>query len=89
MAGCPTDWGVIITAIACLFAILGVTTGLFLYLANKIDALGASLRSEMKSFEIKIESKIDQFKDDVNREMKDFHGRLCSIEERNKPKTNP
>lgn len=43
-------------------------------------ALISWLRSDMKLFETKIEG----WKDEVNKEMKDFHGRLCSIEERNK-----
>jgi hypothetical protein len=29
-------------------------------------------------------AKIDAFKDAVNAEMKDFHGKICAIEERNK-----
>ena len=40
------------------------------------------LRSDMKTFEVKIES----WKEEINKEMKDFHGRLCAIEERNKGK---
>ncbi len=36
-------------------------------------ALIGWLRSDMKSFET-----------EITKEMKDFHGRLCSIEERNK-----
>lgn len=40
----------------------------------------AWLRSDMKMFEAKIEA----WKEEINREMKDFHGRLCAIEERRK-----
>lgn len=29
-------------------------------------------------------SKIDKLRSDMHEEMKDFHGKLCSIEERNK-----
>lgn len=29
-------------------------------------------------------SKIDKISSDINKEMKDFHGRLCAIEERRK-----
>ncbi len=36
----------------------------------------AWLRSDMKLFETKIES----WKDEINKEMKDFHGRLCALE---------
>lgn len=44
MAPCPTDWVTIVTIVACLFAVLGVMIGLFLYLANKIDTLGTKNR---------------------------------------------
>lgn len=40
----------------------------------------AWLRSDMKLFETKIESYINEMRKD----MKDFHGRLCAIEEKNK-----
>lgn len=43
-------------------------------------ALLSWLRADMKQFE----SKIDSWRSDINNEMKDFHGRLCSIEERQK-----
>lgn len=43
-------------------------------------ALISWLRADMKSFETKIEG----WKDEINKEMKDFHGRLCALEERNK-----
>jgi hypothetical protein len=38
------------------------------------------MRSDMKAFEVEIRG----WKDEINREMKDFHGRLCTIDERNK-----
>jgi hypothetical protein len=38
------------------------------------------LRNDMKDFM----NKIDSWKEEINREMKDFHGRLCSLEEKNK-----
>ena len=38
------------------------------------------LRSDMKDFM----NKIDGWKDDINKEMKDFHGKLCAIEEKNR-----
>lgn len=49
-------------------------------------ALFSWLRSDMKSFENRIETKIESWKDEINKEMKDFHGRLCAIEERNRGK---
>lgn len=83
---CPTDWGVIITVVACLFAILGVMIGLFLYLANKIDGVQTSLRNEV----VGIRADLENIKKEIFNEARDFHGRLCAIEERNRsPKTNP
>jgi uncharacterized membrane protein YgaE (UPF0421/DUF939 family) len=61
-------------------------------------ALISWLRSDMKSFENKIETwtidfrkDVASYKDAINKEMRDFHGRLCAIDERthNKPKTDP
>ena len=43
-------------------------------------ALIGWLRADMKAFE----NKIDGWKSDIDKEMKDFHGRLCAIEERNR-----
>ncbi len=43
-------------------------------------ALISWLRSDMKSFETEIRG----WKEEINKEMTDFHGRLCAIEERNK-----
>jgi hypothetical protein len=46
----------------------------------------AWLRSDIKSFE----SEVRGWKDELHRENKDFHGRLCSLEERYRtPKTDP
>ena len=38
------------------------------------------IRSNMKSFE----AKIDGWKQEIYEEMKDFHGRLCALEEKTK-----
>lgn len=78
------DWTVILTGIGTVITVVG----------SNIALIGW-LRADMKSFEIKIETKIDNFandfrkdiashKDDIQKEMKDFHGRLCAIEEKNK-----
>lgn len=52
-------------------------------------ALIGWLRSDMKAFEVKIDGWKEQFsrdmasyKDEVNKEMRDFHGRLCNLEAR-------
>ncbi len=62
------DLTTILTLVGCFAAVIEVTLGLFLHLANKID------------------TKIDALSLMVYNEMKDFHGRLCTIEERNRSK---
>ncbi len=49
-------------------------------------ALITWLRSDMKSFESKIELQVDSIKKEMQKESRDFHGRMCAIEERNKGK---
>ena len=79
------DMSIALTAAGTVVAIVG----------SNIALIGW-LRSDMKSFETKIEGWKDQFsrdmasyKEEVHKEMKDFHGRLCTIEERNRPRTDP
>ena len=54
-------------------------------------ALISWIRSDMKCFETEIRGwhqdlrkDMSAYRDEVRNEMKDFHGRLCAIEERNK-----
>jgi len=58
----------------------GIGTAITIVGAN--IALISWLRADMKAFE----TKIDGWKDEINKEMKDFHGRLCTIEERRNAK---
>lgn len=63
------DITVILTGIGTIITVIGANI-----------ALMAWLRSDIKSFE----SEIRGWKDEISKEMKDFHGRLCAIEERGK-----
>lgn len=74
------DAGILLTAAGTVVAIVGSNIALISW-----------LRADMKSFETKVEG----WKDEINREMKDFHRRLermdcefkmkiCAIEERGK-----
>ncbi len=63
------DVGIIITVIGSVAAIVG----------SNIALIGW-LRADMKSFE----SEVRGWKEEMQKESKDFHGRLCAIEERNK-----
>lgn len=55
-----------------LITILGAAIGI---IATNIALIGW-IRSDGKQFE----SEIRGWKDEINKEMKDFHGRLCEIE---------
>ena len=72
------DVSVILTAAGTVIAIVG----------SNIALIGW-LRSDMKSFETEVRG----WKEEVQKEMKDFHGRLCSLEARwhndKNPKTDP
>ena len=50
-------------------------------------ALIGWLRSDMKSFETEVRG----WKEEIHKEMKDFHGKLCALDERtkNNMKTDP
>ena len=61
------DLTIPLTAAATVFTVIGSNIALISW-----------LRSDMKSFE----SKIEGWKEEINKEMKDFHGRLCAIESR-------
>lgn len=63
------DVTVILTGIGTAIAIIGANVALISW-----------LRAAMKSFETEVRG----WREDINKEMKAFHGRLCAIEERGK-----
>ena len=74
------DAGIALTAAGTIVAIVG----------SNIALIGW-LRSDMKAFETEVRMWKEDFrkdiaiyKDEVKSEMRDFHGRLCAIEEKNK-----
>jgi hypothetical protein len=68
------DLTIILTVIGTAAAIIGSNIALISW-----------LRTDVKAFETEIRG----WKDEINREMKDFHGRLCAIDERTKPRSDP
>lgn len=56
-----------------VLTIIGANIGIFLWIRSET-------RSDMREFS----SEIRNWKEEINKEMRDFHGRLCAIEERNK-----
>lgn len=63
------DWLSSLNIFAATVAFMGVLFMLFMHLDNKMD--GKFLQ---------ISSKIDMLQSDINKEIRDFHGRLCTIE---------
>lgn len=49
-----------------------------------IVAINITLISWVRNDTRKFEGEIRGWKEEINKEMKDFHGRLCAIEERGK-----
>lgn len=60
------------------FTIVLTATGTTIAIIGSNIALISWLRQDMKLFE----NKIDGWKEEINKEMRDFHGRLCAIEEK-------
>lgn len=65
------DLTVILTGIGTVVAVIGANIALISW-----------LRADMKAFE----NEIRGWKEAINKEIKDFHGKLCEIDERTKQK---
>ncbi|CAB4132361.1 hypothetical protein UFOVP256_26 [uncultured Caudovirales phage] len=63
------DAGIVLTAAGTVVAVVG----------SNIALIGW-LRADMKAFE----TKVDGWRSDIDKEMKDFHAKLCVIDERTK-----
>jgi hypothetical protein len=61
-------------------ATLLTAAGTVITIVGSNIALIGWLRSDMKAFE----TKVDGWRADIDKEMKDFHGKLCAIDERTK-----
>ena len=62
--------------------IFGVLLAPMFWLGSKIDAVSHELNNKIDAVSQELNNKIDTFKTEMHAEMKDFHGRLCAIEER-------
>lgn len=65
------DIGIVLTGLGTVVTIVGSNIALISW-----------LRADMKSFETRIEAKVDSIKEEIQKESRDFHGRLCSLEAR-------
>lgn len=66
-------WEPIVSAGAVVVTILGVVVPLFIHLDNRTEATIEAIRQDIR-----------EFHSEFRQETKDFHGRLCIIEERRK-----
>ncbi len=63
-----------------MFTIIGTGIGSVAVIAALNVSLISWLRSDMKSFETEIRG----WKDEIGKQMTDFHGRLCALEEKSR-----
>ena len=72
------QWEQILTVFAVIATNLGTVISLYMHTDKKLD----EHRRETNQILLGIQNQINA----IQQEMKDFHGRLCAIEERNKGK---
>lgn len=60
--------------------ILALMLGPMFYLGSKLDNFRKEFKQDIEDFKKEIRQDMNEFR----KETKDFHGRLCSLEERNK-----
>lgn len=65
---------------ATILSVTAVNVALIGWMRNDSRHFQSELKADQRSFQ----NEIRGWKDEINKEMKDFHGRLCSIEERQK-----
>lgn len=87
------DLALIFTILGTGLAIIGANIALISWLRSDMKSFEIDLRSDMKDYKNEIRMDMQSFKNEIRgwkeeiyKEMKDFHGRLCSLEGRNQPK---
>ncbi len=74
------DINSIIAIGAIVMANIGTTIGLFTWATSRADATAQNIRNDQQQMSKETQAILKAISD----EMKDFHGRLCAIEERAK-----
>lgn len=72
------DWSAILTALGVVIAVIGCNVTLFSWLRGDIALIRSEASADRRDFLHLIR--------EIQAEIKDFHGRLCAIEERGKNK---
>lgn len=74
------DLGILLTAFGTVTAVVGSNIALIGWLRSDMK----SFETEMRTWKEDFRKEIAEYKNEVKNEMRDFHTRLCLIEERNK-----
>lgn len=77
------DLSLVFTIIGTGAAVVGANIALISWVRSDMAQIKSEIRSDIKSFE----GEIRGWKDEIYKEMKDFHGRLCYLQ--SKTKTDP
>lgn len=87
------DWSQILTVFAVIATNLGTVITLYCQTDCKIDRYRIETDQKIDRYRIETDQKIDEHRRETNsilnairEDMRDFHGRLCSIEEKNRLK---
>lgn len=86
------DLTTVVAILGSAFAIIFSMFGMFLWVrseANNDRRSITEIQREDRKDLLQVSRNLELILEGIQQEMKDFHGRLCAIEERNKFKTNP
>ena len=78
------DWTQLISIASVIVTNLVTIITLYVHLDNKTENRLAKMQDMMNQWQQRSENLIIEWRSISEREMKDFHGRLCAIEERGK-----
>ena len=70
------DWTIVLTGVGTVASIVGVNITLFSWIRSDVKEIKAEAAADRRDILSLIR--------EIQQETKDFHGRLCAIEERNK-----
>lgn len=76
------QWQPIVELIVVLMTILGSTIPLYIHTDSKLENAISNSNEKLEMAMARIDSTLQGIRED----MRDFHGRLCAIEERNRGK---
>lgn len=78
-----TDMGIITALMGCTIAIIGTVIAMMFWVRSEANSLRAEAKEDRKDM-MQISRSLELAVINIQQEMKDFHTRLCVIEERKK-----